>query len=611
MPFKSAAPLKPYGGMGQAPWITLEYADGARGKAYLDTTTLRLHASLPRESAMDLRSISLGPEGAPLAVHDVRALWIYRNKLSAWLNFDSATAELRKQLAERGALPAGTRVTALTEGTYAEIRTDAGGATSVALKTVQGKSIRPETPAPTWVEPIFHEAFIACVDTSGAVAPLVQAAILSNRHESKQRCGLMNAQGQWLAKPEFEFMEDVSGSMATGHLGNGPYLLMLRDNEPCVATLHLPVSVACLGKPLSALFSSGRLAFAAAGPDSPRRGGTAIGYLAPDGTWAIQPAFNNAQPFSGSIATVEHAGVPGVIDRSGKWLTPRPPDDPVAARWLATMRGKAEQAYGSGVINRDGVAVIPTLFPSVKMIDKTHFRVCHQNGCDTVEVPDLPGHPAIKPIKAPISAAMIESTSHWIAAAENGNWGFQDTEGRWVIKPQFDDAEPFDSGLAKARWGELWGIVMPSGKWLFRPQFQQIGPFAHGIAIGIGNAGTVLLRADGKGIPLEGEVFTPFGPDGLAVAGRASADKIGFIDRNGEWAVPPKYYAAQSFSSGYAIVSGHLPDTWRPSNFNEPPYILRDVHWLSPDIVALSAWIGKEERVGLIDKNGNWLLPSQ
>ena len=610
MPFKSANPLQSYGGMGQAPWITLEYADSGRGKAYLDASSLRLHAALPRESATEPRSGRLGHEKLPIAAQDVRALWTYRTRLTGWLNFDNVTAALHKRLAERGALPAGTHVTALVEGTYAEIRTDAGGVTNVALKTAQGKPIAPETPAPTWVEPMFHQVFIACVDASGPVLPHVQAAILGNRHESKRRCGLMNAQGRWLAKPEFEFLEFNNSSMATRYAVNGPYLLLLRDNEPCIATLDLPVVVACLGKPLSALFSSDRLAFAAVDSDSSRRGGSAIGYLAPDGSWAISPAFNNAQPFSGNIATVERAGVPGIIDPAGRWLTPRLPDDPVVARWLVTRGVGPEHAYGSGVINRDGVAVIPTLFPSVEAIDKTHFRACHQNGCDTVEVPDLPTLPAVKPIKAAISAAMIESTSHWIAAAENGKWGFQDAEGRWAIKPQFDDAEPFDGGLAKARRGELWGIVMPSGKWLFLPQFQQIGPFAHGVAVGTGNAGTVLLRADGKSIHLEGEVLTPFGADGLAVAGRASAGKIGFIDRNGEWAVPPTYDAAQSFSGAYAIVSGHLPETWRPSNFNEPPYILRSVHWLSPDVVALRAWIGKEERVGLIDKNGNWLLPS-
>lgn len=610
MPFKSAAPLKFYGGMGQAPWITLEYADGAWGKAYLDATTLRLHAAAPRQPATESRSYDPIPEGRPITAEDVRALWIYRRKLSAWLNFDKDTEGLHKRLAKRGALPPGIRVTALAEGAYGEIRTDAGGATSVALKTAEGKPISPETPTPTWVEPLFHQAFIACVAASQVVAPPVAAAILGNRHETKRRCGLMNAQGRWLAKPEFEFMEMVSGSMATGHVGNGPYLLLLRGNEPCVATLHLPVAVACLGKPLSALFSSDRLAFAAGSPDNPRHGGTTIGYLAPDGSWAIQPTFDDAQPFSGNIATVEHTGVPGVIDLSGKWLTPRPPDDPVAARWLVSMRGGPRQAYGSGVINRDGVAVIPTLFPSVETIDKTHFRVCHQNGCDPVEVPDLPAPPSVKPIKAAISAATIESASYWTATAENGKWGFQEADGSWAIKPQFDDAEPFDGGLAKAKRGELWGVVMPSGKWLFRPQFRLIGPFSHGIAVGVGDGGTVLLRADGMSIPVEGEMLTPFGADGLAVAGRASNDKIGFIDRNGEWAIPPKYFAARPFSGAYAIVSGHLPETWRPPNFNEPPYILRSVHWLSPDVIALRVWIGREERIGLMDKNGNWLLPS-
>lgn len=86
-------------------------------------------------------------------------------------------------------------------------------------------------------------------------------------------------------------------------------------------------------------------------------------------------------------------------------------------------------------------------------------------------------------------------------------------------------------------------------------------------------------------------------------------DNKGHIDRSGKWVTQPVYPQAQSFSGGCAIVSGKLSEGWRPANF-KPPYLLRSVHWLSADVVALRALIGKEERVGLMDKEGNRLVPA-
>lgn len=614
MPFKWATPLESPGVMGTAPWITLQYADSP-GTTHLEVAALRLHVAAPRESKAETRSGRPGAEPRPMTAQDVRVRWTYRRLFTAWLGAEPVTESLaesiRKQLAQRGALPAGARITALANGTYAEIRTDTDGATSVALKTAQGKPVTPEAPAPTWVEPLIHQVFVACVEASGAAEPPLRDAILGKRHETRRRCGLMNAEGRWLAKPEFEFMEDIGETIVSGYPSDGPVLL-LRGNEPCVATMHVPVAVACLGQPFSALFSGDRLAFAAASPDNPRHGGPALGYLSPDGDWAIPPDFHSAQPFHGNIAAVERAGVEGIIDRSGRWLTPRPPDDPVAARWLGAMRDGPKQVYGFGVIDHDGLLVIPTMFLNIERIDNTHFHACHGGRCDAIEVPDLPAPPAVKPIKGKTAAATVASAARWVPAAENGKWGYQDADGRWMLKPRFEDAEAFDGGMAKAKSDGFWGIIMPSGKWLFDPLAHHISPPTYGVAIAHpGEREPLLLRADGKSISFtEGLVRTPFGADGLAVAHSARNDKVGFIDRNSDWAILPRYASAQPFSGAYAIVSGYLPETWRPPNFNEPPYILRGIHWLAPHVVALRAWVGQEERIGLMDTDGNWLVPA-
>lgn len=610
MPFRTATPLANYGDMGDAAWVTLEYPGRAAGKAYLHVPSLRLHLSAPAEAAA-VSAQPMSPQDRATRVYtpqDVRALWTNRRILIAWLNFDAASEALRQRLQEGGKLPTGARVQALATDVYAEIAADATEKGSVLLKKVSGQVVTPEAPAPTWVEPLFHQVFIACVPAQRPARPPLSLAVLGNRYETDRRCGLMSEEGRWLARPEFEFMEDVHGSGR--YMGDGPYLLLLRGDEPCMATLHMPVKVACLGQPLSSLFVSGKLPFSRPNPDSPRRGGDAIGYVSADGTWAIQPRFREAQAFSGRVATVQQAGVPAVIDGAASWLTPAVPDDPVAARWLAE-RGMS-RISGSGLINHSGQMVVPFLFPKVEAVEAGRYRVCHQNGCDVLQVPKVKDPPSVKPIAAKVPPMVAAEAAQWIATAEDGRWGYQDASGRWTLKPAFDETESFEDGLAKARSAGQWGIILPSGQWLHPADFQWISSFSFGVAVAQDSQGRhALLRADGKRIELtEGPVRSPFGSDGLAVAGQSGGDGVGYIDREGGWVIPPRFSQAQPFAGGYAVVSGHLPEDWRPPNFKEPPYFLLSVHWLSPEVLALRARIGKEERLGLMDKYGNWLLPS-
>lgn len=610
MPFQGISPLANYGAMGNAPWVTLQYVGRPAGKEFLHVASLRLYPSAPSE-ATKVASIAAPNQDRERRIYsaqDVRALWTNRGVLTAWLDFDSATDALHQRLKERGSLPVEARVQALTQEIYAEVPAVAEASAKLVLKKQSGQIITPEVPAPTWVEPLFHQVFLACVAAERPSQFPLSKQVLGNRYDTDRLCGLMSDEGRWLARPEYELMESVHGSGR--YMGEGPFLLMLRGNEPCIANLNMPVQVACLGQPLSSLFGSGRLPFSSVNLINRRRGGDAIGYVAADGAWAIPPKFREAQAFSGKVATVQLAGVLGLIDASGKWLTPAVPSDPVASRWLV-QRGMSQMS-GSGLINRSGQMVIPFLFPKVEPVDATSYRVCHQNGCDTIQVPKASAAPQARPIAANVAAQAVQSAASWVPAGVNGLWGYQEASGRWVLKPSFEDAEPFEGGLAKAKSEGQWGVILPTGKWLYPPKFQSISLFSNGVAVAQdANGKHTLLRADGKHIEItEGRALSLFGTDGLAVVGEPSGNNVGYIDRNGEWIIKPGYSQAQPFSGGYAIVSGKLPESWRPANFNEPPYILRSVHWLSTDVLALRALIGKEERVGLMDKEGNWLVPA-
>lgn len=608
-PFDPAfLPFVDYGGMGIASWVTL-WRSGR--PVYLHLSTLRLHATAPDGAEQASRSmIPKDQADRVLTAEDVRALWSSRKVSGAFLDFDDASRNLQQSLGEAGRLPVGARARVLTQDVYAEVSAAAGGREILVLRRqTDGAEITLEEPVPTSAEPLFHDVFMACIYAERMLPLPWSLEVLGHRYRSDKRCGLMSSAGKWLVQPEFQFMESEYGS---GHyVGSGPYLLMLRGDEPCVATSTVPIKLACLGKPISSLTKQDYLPFRGVTSGDPRRAGDAIGFVSAAGAWAIPPRFREAQTFSGKVTSVLEGGTPAVIDRRGKWITPPVPDDPTAATWLAMRRnGRVD---GAGVINRSGDMVIPFLYGSVERLSENRMKVCH-HACSIVVLEPASDPKLVKPLSVTASPPLVEAAAHWVATGENGRWGFQDADGHWMIAPQFDDAEPFDAGLAKVKLNGFWGLMLSTGQWLHEAKYEWISPLVNGVAVAQeAYERQVLLRADGQRLPVPdgAAVLGEFGTDGLALARRLADREIGYLNRDGEWSISPRFSAAQSFLQGYAIVNGSPPDDWRPANLQEPPYILRSVHWLSPDIMVLRAVVGKEDRVGLMDRDGNWLIPTK
>jgi hypothetical protein len=608
MPFQGSSAFSGYATVAGTPWISLQLAKRPNEKLFVHLETLRWAASGPSAAVPAQKSAMTRQDTAQEAysAQDVRKLWTNRQVPSSWLTFDDRNDAVRQELKNSRSLPTTARIQALTGETYSEIYAASANAQRIVLKRNSGQVITPEAPAPTWAEPLFHAVFIACVAAERPIKLPLAKEVLGNRYETDKRCGLMSDEGRWLARPEFEFMEWVYGK---GYPDRN-FLLMLRGQEPCISTMRVPVKVTCLGQALSSLFASGKLPFSNANPQSPRRGGDAIGYVAADGGWALDPKFSEARAFSGKIATVDVAGMPEVIDGAGKSLTPPIPSDPIAAGWLDLRT--SSQMSGEGLINRSGQMVIPFLFSNVSAVIKNSYKVCRRNGCRSIQVPSAALAPEVKPVATGVAEQAAKAAARWVPAGDNDQWGYQDANGLWKLKPKFEETEPFEAGLAKAKLKGKWGVILLTGEWLHRPQFELISPFFHGVAVAQeADEKHYLLHADGKLVDLPGvkQVLSEFGADGLAVAvGRDGG--VGYIDRNGEWFIQPVYSQAKPFEDGYAVVRGKLPTGWRPANFAEPPYILLSTEWLSVDVIVLRALVGNEKRIGLMDKDGNWLVPA-
>lgn len=133
-----------------------------------------------------------------------------------------------------------------------------------------------------------------------------------------------------------------------------------------------------------------------------------------------------------------------------------------------------------------------------------------------------------------LSLALILQTSKVNEASlrpvrVNGRVGYIDQTGKFVIKPQFEEAWEFSERLAPFRIRNKWGYINPNGKIVIPAQFYQAMPFSEGLAP--------------VGIFFEGEKVID-----------SRVGETGFIDKTGRVAIKQQFAVALGFSNGFARV---------------------------------------------------------
>jgi hypothetical protein len=185
----------------------------------------------------------------------------------------------------------------------------------------------------------------------------------------------------------------------------------------------------------------------------------------------------------------------------------------------------------------------------------------------------------------------------WRRFREHDKWGFMDEQGKTVIKPQYDDAKNFHSGLAPVNIGAkrtfpgyldggVWGYIDTQGKIIVSFSLEDADEFFEGLAKVEDKRGTRFIDPQGKtvidlgkeyaGDFHEGLARVGFGPtkyidktgkvaftikesgndfhEGSAVFYLEKTKLYGYIDKQGKQAIPPRFASAQEFSDGLAAV---------------------------------------------------------
>ncbi len=284
------------------------------------------------------------------------------------------------------------------------------------------------------------------------------------------------------------------------------------------------------------------------GTPIPFSDGSSWGYLTTSGV-TIQPQFEIAFPFSSGVAPVCTADGCGLIDTSGKFITPLK-DKQVASFAMRYSEGIGPLAREDkwGYVDLSGNIVIPLKFEYAGDFDQgmaparlngKYFFINHKGDSVTqefdgvfdftedlapVEVGDKTGYIrrdgtfALPPIYHGTSG--INFSEGLVAVRIDGKVGFIDKTGSVVVKPAYDDAYPFSEGLAPVRVGDTWGYIDRKGKMVIPPRFRIGHSFHEGVA-------SVQLDDTGK---------------------------MGYIDLIGAFAIPPTFDVAMPFCAGLAHV---------------------------------------------------------
>jgi hypothetical protein len=214
---------------------------------------------------------------------------------------------------------------------------------------------------------------------------------------------------------------------------------------------------------------------------------------------------------------------------------------------------------------------------------------------------DYPEYPYSHKIKEEISSLILLK----IPTRINNKWGFIDTSGNWIIKPQFESCEPFIEGMSLYSENGLFGFINTKGEIIIEAIYEDADAFNNGLAIvNSGEKYGVLNRFGVEKVAFDYEDIGEF-INGVAYASKKG--KYGYINEEGFVVVPFIYDLAFSFNNRKALVKRggkfgvvDLENNWIiPFNYD----------WIEPYFSDSLIKVRIDKNLGLINIFGEVILP--
>lgn len=172
------------------------------------------------------------------------------------------------------------------------------------------------------------------------------------------------------------------------------------------------------------------------------------GFLAPDGTWAVEAKYLEVKPFQGELAAAREKELWGYLDAKGNWKIP--PRFSWAGEFSENLAPASEgdRLTGKfGYIDRQGRWAIEAEYAWAR--------------------PFQGGYGAVK---------------------DGSKWGFVDGKGKLVVEADYDQVGGFSGGLVPVQKGgapgekKTWIYLQPDGSSPFDTKYAWAGQFSEGLA---------------------------------------------------------------------------------------------------------------------------------
>ena len=280
------------------------------------------------------------------------------------------------------------------------------------------------------------------------------------------------------------------------------------------------------------------------------------------GEWVIEPQFESLYPFSSvGLAPAEVNGKTGYINPEGEWVIE--PQFEYGTVFADTGLAMVQKNGKAGVIDTTGYYVLKPEFDEMYFPSKNNYVyltgpvLANRGGqWSIVTIRDMFTPPNLqKELPLDLNIHIMGGFDNGLAPAEqNGKIGLVNPKGEWVIEPQFENIGSFANGLATVLLDEKFGFIDKEGHIVIPFQFDAVFDFWKGMAE---------VKTDGKWnlIDTAGRFVLPYALDGFngrfgeaGLLAAAQKDKWGFINRKGEWIIPPQFETAYSFQNGMARV---------------------------------------------------------
>lgn len=190
-------------------------------------------------------------------------------------------------------------------------------------------------------------------------------------------------------------------------------------------------------------------------------------------------------------------------------------------------------------------------------------------------------------------------------------WGYINTNGKIAIPAKYDDVSEFNGGYAVAKTGATYMVLNTAGEEkIVQGAVVSVNRFQEGMApFKSHDKRFGFVDTDGKiAIPAQYE-SVGFFSNGLAWA--KTGKSVGYINKKGEWAIPPTFSEAKEFDaeSGLARIKT-ATGMWAYTNSKGELTYMNDTETYGDFSNGLAD--GKKNGLkGFYDTNGKWVIQPQ